>query len=257
MHQIIMNLCTNAYHAMEEQGGVLSVRLGRHRPEIGAATMPANLWGVDCLELTIGDTGMGMDGATLKRIFDPYFTTKAQGKGTGLGLAVVHGIVDSHGGAILVDSTPGQGTTFRLLFPQIVAHAHEAEAPLAHGTGSGERVLLVDDEAFVLDMGAEMLTILGYTVTTTQDPRAALEDIRRDPHGVDLVITDLAMPVLKGDDLARAISEVRADLPIVLCTGFNDPEQKCPDADLLFKGLLHKPFKKEDLQRAIQGALAA
>jgi nitrogen-specific signal transduction histidine kinase/ActR/RegA family two-component response regulator len=257
IHQVIMNLCTNAYHAMEKQGGELSVRLERMTPKRGAADIPAELWGVGCLEMTISDTGCGMEGDTLKRIFDPYFTTKSQGKGTGLGLSVVHGIVESHGGNIRVDSIPGRGTTFRLLFPEVAAEARVSDEAAALGTGSGEHVFLVDDEAIILDMGTELLTTLGYTVTTTQDPQAALENIRRDPYKVDLVITDLAMPALKGDDLARALHEIRADLPVVLCTGFNDPEQKCPDADRLFKGLLLKPFNAGDLQKAIQTALTA
>jgi PAS domain S-box-containing protein len=257
IHQVIMNLCTNAYHAMEKQGGELSVRLGHLTPVSGAADIPADLWGVGCLEMIIADTGCGMEGDTLKRIFDPYFTTKSQGKGTGLGLSVVHGIVESHGGNIRVDSIPGRGTTFRLLFPEVAAEARVSDEAAVLGTGSGEHVFLVDDEAIILDMGTELLTTLGYTVTTTQDPQAALENIRRDPYKVDLVITDLAMPALKGDDLARALHEIRADLPVVLCTGFNDPEQKCPDADRLFKGLLLKPFNAGDLQKAIQAALTA
>jgi nitrogen-specific signal transduction histidine kinase len=257
IHQVIMNLCTNAYHAMEERGGVLSVRLERLAVGAKSPQLPPDLRGQNCLEVTIRDTGCGMDGDTLKRIFDPYFTTKPQGKGTGLGLAVVHGIVEGHGGTIKVASTPGRGTSIRLLLPEVVADARIVDEDAAPGTGSGEHIFLVDDEAIVLDMGTELLTTLGYTVTTAQDPQTALEDIRRDPYRVDLVITDLAMPALKGDDLARAIHDIRADLPVVLCTGFNDPEQKCPDADRLFRGLLLKPFNAGDLHKAIQTALTA
>jgi PAS domain S-box-containing protein len=257
IHQVIMNLCTNAYHAMEERGGVLGVRLERFSLGTKAPHIPPDLRDQSCLELTISDTGCGMDGDILKRIFDPYFTTKPQGKGTGLGLSVVHGIVESHGGVVQVDSTPDRGTTFRLLFPEVVAEASTSDEPAALGTGSGEHVFLVDDEAILLEMGSELLTTLGYTVTTTRNPLRALEDIRRDPYMVDLVITDLAMPALKGDDLARALHDIRADLPVVLCTGFIAPEQNCPDADRLFKGLLLKPFNAGELQQVIQAALTA
>lgn len=256
MHQIVMNLCTNAYHAMEEKGGLLTVKLGRHTPEAGQPDTPSDLWGVPCLEMTIGDTGSGMDEDTLARIFDPYFTTKPQGKGTGLGLAVVHGIVESHGGSIQVASTPNQGTTFRLLFPEITAEAKAVGETTTLRTSGGERVLLVDDEALIIDMGSEMLAALGYRVTASQDPQEALENLRQDPLGVDLVITDLAMPNLKGDDLARALHDIRGDLPVILCTGFSDPKISCPEADTLFSAQLPKPFTAEGLQKAIQTALA-
>jgi PAS domain S-box-containing protein len=257
MHQIIMNLCTNAYHAMEAEGGLLQVELKERTPTAGEKGLPAELAQVPCLELRVSDTGCGMDGSTLERIFDPYFTTKPQGKGTGLGLAVARGIVESYHGCIQVASTPGEGTTFRLLFPEVTADAHEEAEEMAAGTGKGERVLLVDDEAVIIEMATEMLTTLGYRVDATQDPQQALDWLRQDPQGVDLVITDLAMPHLKGDELAKALKEIRRDLPIVLCTGFNDPGQKCPEANRLFKGLLLKPFSCNALQKAIETALKA
>jgi CheY-like chemotaxis protein len=257
MHQIIMNLCTNAYHAMEEKGGLLTVKLGRHTPEAGQPDTPSDLWGVPCLEMTISDTGSGMDEDTLARIFDPYFTTKPQGKGTGLGLAVVHGIVESHGGSIQVESSPNEGTTFRLRFPEVVAQAKPENEIIVLHQAKGERVLLVDDEASIIDMGSEMLTTLGYVVTAFENPQEALDNFRQSPHSVDLVITDLAMPNLKGDDLAKALHEIRCDLPVILCSGFNGPEMGCPEADTLFSAQLPKPFTAEDLQKAIQTALAS
>ncbi|MEJ2639281.1 MAG: response regulator, partial [Desulfosarcinaceae bacterium] len=257
MHQILMNLCTNAYHAMEADGGVLRVELTQCTPAVDETGIPAELVQFPCLELLISDTGCGMDEATLERIFDPYFTTKPQGKGTGLGLAVVRGIMESYHGCIQVTSSPGEGTTFRLLFPAVTAEADQRVEAMVAGTGKGQRVLLVDDEEVIIDMGSEMLTTLGYRVDATQNPQQALDRLREDPHGVDLVITDLAMPHIKGDELARALKAIRRDLPIVLCTGFNDPDQKCRHADRLFQSLLSKPFSSNELQQAIETALKA
>lgn len=222
IHQILMNLGTNAWHAMKEQPGRLQVKLERCAFEGGAGT---NLpWGRPGLfaRVSISDTGCGMDAATRRRIFEPFFTTKPIGEGTGLGLAVVHGIMDSHDGTVRVQSEPGKGTTFQLYFP---AHAGEVigaalnEAPVPHG--HGERVLVVDDEELLARLGQEALTALGYEVEFTTQPAAALAMVEADPQRFALVITDQTMPNMTGVVLASQLRRIQPRLPIILMTGYS------------------------------------
>ena len=223
LHQVIMNLCTNAAHAMGEEGGVLGVEVSRvtiHPLESG--TNPDLVPG-PYLQLTVSDTGHGMTQKVRERIFDPFFTTKKHGEGTGLGLSVVHGIVKDLGGDITVYSEPGQGSSFKVLLPEYLGDVHIApesqayELPRLKG-----RVMLVDDELGVVGSGQAMLQALGCTVTALHDSRQALERFRQDPQAYDAVITDLTMPGMTGLELTRRIKNVRADIPVILWTGFSE-----------------------------------
>ncbi len=223
IHQIAMNLGTNAWHAMRQQpAGELRVGLSEIVVDEALAQLHPDLHPGRYVRWTMGDTGSGMDAATLGRIFEPFFTTKPLGEGTGLGLSVVHGIVKNHDGAITCYSQPGDGTVFNLYFPVFEtepAAPDSAAAPIPQGRG--ERILVVDDEAPLVNVCQQMLTRLGYRVTTHTNPAAALAEFARAPEAVDLVITDLNMPGMSGLMLASKLLEHRPGLPIVLTTGYS------------------------------------
>jgi signal transduction histidine kinase len=223
IHQVLMNLCTNAAHAMMDRGGVLEVRLTE--TFVAEEDSPLQTAGVRpgrFLRLTVQDTGHGMTPEVTKRAFEPYFTTKEKGVGTGMGLAVVHGIVKNHGGAIRLNSSPGQGTAVEVDFP-ITEGQVESEAK-NHGQllRGRERILFVDDDPSLVDIASRTLTQLGYAVCTATNGREALEVFLRHSHEFDLVITDMTMPVMTGDRLAEALMEMKPGLPVVLCTGFSE-----------------------------------
>jgi CheY-like chemotaxis protein/two-component sensor histidine kinase len=222
IHQVLMNLCTNADHAMRETGGILEV--GLKDVTIGSE-FEARKLGLEpgtYLCLTIGDTGHGMPEEVRQRIFEPFFTTKGRNEGTGMGLAVVHGIVKNHGGALRVESKPGTGTTFEVFLPTI--HSEEdLRADTATLLPSGnERILFVDDEKALVDLGCQMLERLGYSVVTRTSSVEALKLFKTRADHFDLVITDMTMPNLTGDKLASEILRIRPEIPVVLCTGFSD-----------------------------------
>ena len=223
VHQILMNLCTNAGHAMQAHGGVLEVALR------SAETIPTAAVNADkakpgpYLELVVRDTGYGMDQVTLSRIFDPFFTTKKPGEGTGMGLSVVHGIVKSHGGSILVESRPNQGSTFHVYFPL----AAEEDAPqemedTSPIIGGLESILFVDDESPLVQLGKDMLERLGYDVAGRTNGLEAFNLFKSQPERFDLVITDLTMPNMTGMELAKEILRIRPDIPVIICTGFSE-----------------------------------
>jgi len=255
IHQVVMNLCANAHQAMQEQGGDLFVALSAielngqelaEHPEINPGSY---------LKLTVRDTGCGMAPETLERIFDPYFTTKARGKGTGLGLAVVHGIISDHGGSIKVASRLGRGTTFEILLPRIDADvASPPEADLAFPTGT-ERILYVDDEEQLVEMAVKMLTHLGYRVVSCKSSLDALETFKAEPDGFDLVITDMAMPKMAGDRLTREILKIRADVPIIICTGYSSVMDRAKAEAIGVAGYLMKPLAIKDLAVAVRQVL--
>jgi PAS domain S-box-containing protein len=255
MHQLVMNLCTNAYHSMLDQGGTLGVILETHELSPGARAEHFDLQPGPYLKLTISDTGCGMDEATLNKIFDPYFTTKAPDKGTGLGLSVVHGIVESHGGVITVNSGPGQGTRFEVLFPQItIDQKTKQEGVESIPTGS-ERILLVDDEAAVVDTGKSILEKLGYRVKGHTDPQNALDEFATHMDDFDLVITDMSMPFLTGEELSKRLLKIRPDIPIVLCTGYSDKLDAAKAYELGIKKFLMKPLEMGKLATNIREVL--
>ena len=223
-HQIIMNLCTNAYHAMEKTGGILGLGLSRviiDKDDHKVAS--SELIPGDYIMLSVSDTGCGMDRRTLERIFEPYFTTKIDGKGTGLGLSVVHGIVKSYGGQIGVYSEPGKGTTFRVYLPRTADQPILDEVTAGFRLPSGQgRILVVDDEQTITAMLRKILEGLGYQATVTNDSREALSLIEAQPSFFDLLITDMTMPYLTGIELAQKAMALNTELPIILCTGFSE-----------------------------------
>jgi PAS domain S-box-containing protein len=255
IHQVIMNLCTNAVHAMEENGGILSIHL---QTKILATDQVALFGGMPpgpCLKLSVSDTGTGIPPEIVDRIFEPYMTTKEKGKGTGLGLAVVHGIVQSHQGHIIVCSRPNQGTTMEVYLP-LIPKGERTALPLVHELPRGdEHLLLVDDELQIAQMQRQTLERLGYTVTFRTSSLDALELLRSNPQRFQAVITDMTMPNLTGDRLARQIKAIRPDIPVILSTGYSDKirtntaQMECIDR------LLMKPVGKADLARALRDLL--
>ncbi len=255
IHQVLMNLSTNAAHSMRKQGGVLQISLSLDSLDTGDVGRPLELGRGQYLKLTVEDTGHGMDRATLDRIFDPYFTTKEPGEGTGLGLAVVHGIVKSHNGAITVHSELQKGTSFTVYLPSLgrdPASAEEAPGGIHPGR---EKILLVDDEEGLADSVMQMLEHLGYTVTATTSSVEALRLFSRQPEDFDLVITDYTMPKMTGVDLAEKLMEVRPDIPIILCTGFSEriTEKKAKGMGIRMFAL--KPFTLRSIAKSVRAAL--
>lgn len=221
LHQVVLNLGANAIHAMKNRPGQLEIHLENfHVDELLAATLPPLRAGPH-VRLIVGDNGCGMPASITNRIFEPFFTTKAPGEGSGLGLSVVHGIMQSHDAAIIVQSQPDAGTRFSLYFPALRQPAPAAlpSPPAQPQNGDGERILFVDDETTLSALGRDILTRLGYRVVVSNRPEEALELIRANPRDFDLVITDLTMPDMTGLDLARSIIPLRSDLPIILMTG--------------------------------------
>ena len=255
IHQIAMNLMTNAYHAMEDTGGTLTVNLSEIEWEEGDVPVLEMAPG-EYICLTVADTGMGMDQGVLDRIFDPYFTTKQEGKGTGLGLSVVHGIVKDHGGYVSVHSESGVGTEFKVYLPAIQTEscAKESEKSLLVPKGK-ERVLLVDDEQQIVAMLKQMLERLGYQVTCRTSSIEALEAFRQNPIVFDLVITDMTMPNMTGEQLSRQLMEIRRDVPVILCTGFSEKMSKERAGALGIKSFLMKPVVMSDLANTIRKIL--
>ena len=255
IQQVLMNLCTNAAHAMEKEGGVLKIALSNTSINENDTPLEPGFAPGEYVKLSVSDTGHGMQPWILKRIFEPYFTTKETGKGTGLGLSVAHGIVKSHGGAIKVSSIVRKGSVFEIYLPRIKGEASETDEldlPLLTGTG---RILFVDDEPSLTLMGKKILDRLGYQVRTTNSPVEALEICRSNPSEFDLVITDLTMPELTGVDLAKALLEIRPDLHIVLCTGFSDQVNEKMLQSIGIRGLLLKPLTIHELAHAVRMAI--
>jgi len=255
IHQIIMNLATNAYHAMGDSGGELNVSL--KEIELGQY----DLIRLDITPgvyacLTIADTGVGMDKDLTYKIFDPFFTTKKKGKGTGMGLSVVHGIVKSLGGAIHVYSEPGKGAEFKVYLPMekssIKKQNIQDKGSIQGGT---ERILHVDDEEGIVTMGKMMLERLGYQITSSTSSIEALKAFRANPDKFDMVITDLAMPNMPGDKLLLELVKIRPDIPVLLCTGFSETMSEERAILSGFKGFLLKPILIKELSRKIREVL--
>jgi|GEM_PF-409425 len=255
IHQIVMNLCTNAAHAMDRTGGVLEVGLKKvHLDQDTARDLDVNPGSY--LRLTIADTGHGMPLEVLDRIFEPYFTTKDLGRGTGLGLSVVHGIVKSHQGAIVCRSALGEGTTFEVYLPEIETEM-KAAAPVRREplpTGS-ERILFVDDEPTLTGLAEKMLSKLGYRVAVRSSSVEALDMFREGPDQFDLVITDMTMPVMTGDRLAQKILEIHPDIPIILCTGYSEHITEERAKVIGIREFLLKPIEMGELAKTVRKVL--
>ncbi|MBI5060200.1 response regulator [candidate division KSB1 bacterium] len=257
IHQVLMNLCTNAAHAMRANGGTLSIELIRFEldatTEAGAQTLPPGAY----VRLIVEDTGEGMDQATLDRAFEPFFTTKKPGEGTGLGLSVVHGIVKSHGGVISASSELGQGTRFEIELPCTEAFV-ETDTPQPDGPMGGQGViLLVDDEPDNVDMAKEMLEFLGYEVVACCTAADALANFREDPAKFDVVITDQTMPHMTGAQLGSEILLLRPDTPIILMTGFSETVTQKNYRRYGFREIVMKPILARDLHNAVQRCITA
>ena len=255
IHQIIMNLTTNAFHAMEETGGELKVSL--KEVELGAddvITLDMMSGVYACF--TIADTGTGMDKDIIERIFDPFFTTKEHGKGTGMGLSVVHGIVKTMRGSIHVYSEPGKGTQFHVYFPieksSFEEQSIQTEEPVRGGT---EQILLVDDELVIMKMLQQILERLGYKVTSHTSSIETLEIFHTSPDKFDMVITDMAMPNMPGDKLSAELIKIRPDIPILICTGFSEKMTEEKVASMGIKDFILKPIVMKDLAGKIRGVL--
>ncbi|MEN6440784.1 MAG: response regulator [Syntrophobacter sp.] len=256
VHQVLMNLCANAEHSMREREGILEIGMANIDIRADSPVAYQDLKPGPYLRLSVSDTGHGMDEEVLKRIFDPYFTTKGPDEGTGLGLAVVFGIVKSVGGSVGVSSEPGKGTTFEVFFPRSDIAAKSADEPATPLPVGKSRILVVDDETGLLEVLKTMLTELGYQVTTSENGAEALEILRADPAGYDLVITDQTMPKMQGTELAREILGIRADIPIILSTGFSKAVDEKKAECMGIRGLLMKPVTWRDLAETVKRTLA-
>ena len=268
IQQVVMNLCTNAWHALPGGRGRIEVGLDvetgaqsvRTSAALSASAMPPALLAGPRAHLWVADNGSGMDDATRARVFEPFFTTKQVGHGTGLGLAVVHGIVSVHGGAIHVDSTPGRGSRFDLWFPLQDAPLAEPEpTPSSFGAlaprGHGEHVLCVDDDPAMVLMMDGLLQRAGYQVTVFDQPRDALAAATADPDAFDIVVTDFNMPEMNGMDLARALAHVAPKLPVIITSGFISDEMRQQAGELKVGALLQKEYTLERLAGLVDAVL--
>ncbi len=255
LHQLLLNLCVNAVQAMDEKG-VLEIKVGEG--DLGAHIPPDSFNDDErYVHLSVSDTGCGIRPEMMDRIFDPFFTTKEVGEGTGMGLSVVHGIVEGHGGRIYVESEEGEGATFHVYFPV----THEKAEPKAVESGplpmGNETILFVDDEKMIVDIGKEIIESQGYAVTAFTDSVEALELFKEDPEKFDLVVTDQTMPNMTGAELAEQLLRIKPDLPIILCTGYSNRIDKTRARKLGIGEFAEKPFIREDMLRLIRKLLDA
>jgi PAS domain S-box-containing protein len=257
LHQIVMNLCTNAAHAMRATGGRLTVATRDMRVDKVFLRRYPDARPGESVRLSVSDTGAGITADVMPRIFDPFFTTKPKGEGTGMGLAVVHGIVKRCGGVVTVDSSVGRGTVFEIVFPAVTPEGDERDEenrdPLPTGN---EHILFVDDEALLVDLGQRMLEQLGYRVTPVASSIEALRQFKEDPDKYDLVITDLTMPNLAGDRLAATMLKIRPDLPIIIATGFSEKFTDQKLAMIGIRQLVFKPIVMRDIAVIIRRVMA-
>jgi PAS domain S-box-containing protein len=266
INQILMNLCVNASQAMEDTGGILKIEVETEAIEEGYTKDFPDLAPGKYVKIMVSDTGLGIKPEIIDRIFDPYFTTKEIGKGSGMGLAVVHGIVKSHSGAISVDSKLGKGTTFTVLFPIVFPifdqepenkigadyesdHVKEMSSPEMGGT---EKILFVDDEEAIIDIAVQMLERVGYRVAATTDPREAFTLFQSKPHEFDLVITDMTMPQMTGAKLSGKIKKVRSDIPVIICTGHSSLIDEETAEQLGIAAYVMKPVSMSEMAKTIR-----
>lgn len=255
IHQVMMNLCTNAIHAMKDRGGILLITLDELYLDLESVENYKDLRAGDYLRLTVSDTGHGIPEIVMKRIFEPYFTTKQAGEGTGMGLAVIHGIVKSYGGDITVYSEAGRGSTFHIYLPMAQGETVDSLIALQAVPGGSERILLVDDEVMLTRVEARMLKRLGYTVTESSNPEEALELLRKSPLQFDLIFSDITMPRMTGIQLAREAKRISPGIPIILSSGFSAANVLEQLKTLGIDDFVMKPIIKPELARIIRKVL--
>lgn len=255
IHQIVMNLCTNAAQAMEVSGGILSIdvldiEITDDSKRQGKLMKPGHF-----IQIKVSDTGVGMSPDMIDSIFEPYFTTKKKGEGTGLGLAVVKGIVEKSGGKITVSSSPEKGSTFNVLLPITESGSQRPRSEDQDIPKGTERILLIDDETSILIVYKRALEELGYSVETEAISLKALARFKQNPGAFDLVITDMTMPGLTGKQLAVEMMNLRADIPIIICTGYSKRISRQMADEIGIKALLHKPLVFSKLAKIIRNVL--
>lgn len=256
IHQILMNLTTNAWHAMGDEGGELKIQLD----EVKISQADSNDFDIKTGNyacLSVSDSGIGMSSDLIEKIFDPYFTTKEKGKGTGMGLSVVHGIVEKLRGYIKVDSESGKGTTFKVYFPVNDAMIQDKDGLIARGTiqVGAEHILLIDDEEAIIKMLSQSLERLGYEITSSNSPIEALEIFQSSPQAFDLIVTDMSMPKISGDKLASKLLAIRADIPIVVCTGYSENFTAKKATAMGIRDYVMKPLSIQELSGKIRKIL--
>jgi len=257
IHQLVMNLCTNSYHAMENTGGSLTIRLYDRKSDKRSQETEDTAEPDNFVVLEITDTGSGMDEETRSKIFEPYFTTKAHGKGTGLGLALVHGIVSNCHGKIEVTSAIGKGTTFRIFLPAVEQKAKQAAgSDQLLPRGNGQKIMLVDDEEPVREILSSFLEESGYTVYTFSRGREILDALRENPDNCELLITDMAMPKMNGAEIARAALSIKPELPVILCTGYSADLSRQQALEIGIRSVIQKPIQRTRFLYTIYEALA-
>ncbi len=256
IHQIIMNLCTNAYHALQDNSGKITVCLKEANLSYEQSSERLGMKVGRHLEFIVKDNGHGMTRQVMERIFDPYYTTKELGKGTGLGLSVIHGIIKNHGGDISVSSQPDLGSTFSVYLPIIDDVDVEIEPVQTAGVTRGnERILLIDDEEQIIDLERRILERLGYKVTSKTDSEEALQEFSARPDEFDLVITDMTMPKINGDRLARKLMDISPQIPVILCTGFNEAITEEKALSMGIGKFVMKPIVKDELAFTVRTVL--
>jgi signal transduction histidine kinase/ActR/RegA family two-component response regulator len=255
IHQIIMNLCTNANHAMMKSGGILEAKLDAVRVDHKLAEKIPNLKKGDYIRLTISDTGYGMDIKTKERIFEPFFTRKEVGSGSGLGLSVVHGIINNYGGAIVVDSTPGEGTTFTIYLPKYGADPLDSDKSDKKPVKGDEFILFVDDEPEITFMGKKMLENLGYKVSIKSDSISALEEFKKEPGKYSLLVTDQNMPNITGIELASRMKAISPLLKVIIITGYADNISEEVLSQHEISEVILKPMILDDFSKVIRRVL--
>jgi two-component system cell cycle sensor histidine kinase/response regulator CckA len=255
LHQVIMNLCTNAAHAMREKGGILEVGLDNEEITPDMVLLYPDLHPGPHVKLTLSDTGTGIAPEIMDRIFDPFFTTKSRGDGTGLGLSVVYGIVKEYGGMVTAQSRPGAGSTFTVYLPAVEHEEKSTTESTDTIPGGNERILFVDDENILTEIGREMLEGIGYEVTAATSSTEALEVFRTQPDCFDLVITDMTMPGMTGADLSKELLKIRHHIPIILCTGFSELITEDEAKRLGIEEFLMKPLFLREIALAVRRVL--
>jgi len=255
IHEIIMNLCTNAYHAMEKSGGVLTIKLKQAHIHLEDEKRFNLKKGNYCI-LSVRDTGLGISKNIMDQIFDPYFTTKKVGKGSGLGLAVIHGLVKEYKGTIMVDSEMGKGTTFNIYLPSTEkSNQIKKEKKISKAVLGTEHILFVDDEEAIVTIGSRTLERLGYTVTGVTSSHDALQIFKSEPDIYDIVITDMTMPGMVGTELSKELKKIRAEIPVIICSGYSVDMDTDKTKSYDIQGFVTKPVLGNDLSKKIREIL--